>query len=180
MSGAIEKILDQYEHPDEWEDRNGVSLASTITSARAELAELRRLQGIALCALAEPEDPQAGCSVVDALKADNARLREALDIIICNLKESEGHAEVSGGRYDPIPLTRARETAEAALSSSTAGAFVSLADDLSPEELDDACMWYRHDFGLLDEDEKRATRHLIREAWLAIRKARKLATARGS
>lgn len=39
------------------------------------------------------------------------------------------------------------------------------------EELADACMWYRHDFGLLADHDKRLVMFIMREHWLAIWKA---------
>lgn len=39
------------------------------------------------------------------------------------------------------------------------------------EQIADACMWYRHDFGLLSDDEKRAQMFIMREYWRAIWKA---------
>lgn len=40
------------------------------------------------------------------------------------------------------------------------------------EQLADACMWYRHDFGLLDDESKRLAMFIMRERWRAIWKAR--------
>lgn len=49
-------------------------------------------------------------------------------------------------------------------------------DDMFPEtptdeQLADACMWLRHDFGLLDDDQRRKLMASMREHWRAIWKA---------
>ncbi len=38
-------------------------------------------------------------------------------------------------------------------------------------QIADACLWYRHDFGLLDEQRKRDEMYSMREHWRAIWKA---------
>lgn len=42
-----------------------------------------------------------------------------------------------------------------------------LPEKLSPAQLDDACLTYRHDFGLLDADEKDGTRFEATQWWHA-------------
>ncbi len=44
-------------------------------------------------------------------------------------------------------------------------------EDPTDEQLADACMWHRHDFGLLDAEKKRLVMFIMREHWRAIWKA---------
>ncbi len=44
-------------------------------------------------------------------------------------------------------------------------------EEPTDEQLADACMWSRHDFGLLDDEEKRRAMFVMREHWRAIWKA---------
>ena len=44
-------------------------------------------------------------------------------------------------------------------------------EDPTDEQIADACMWHRHDFGLLDDESKRLVMFIMREYWRAIWKA---------
>lgn len=44
-------------------------------------------------------------------------------------------------------------------------------EEPTDEQLADACMWHRHDFGLLDDRAKRVLMRAMRDHWLAIWKA---------
>ena len=44
-------------------------------------------------------------------------------------------------------------------------------EEPTDEQLADACMWHRHDFGLLDDMDKRLLMRSMRDRWRAIWKA---------
>lgn len=44
-------------------------------------------------------------------------------------------------------------------------------EEPSDKQIADACMWYRHDFGLLHNDAKRVEMNVMRSHWRAIWKA---------
>ena len=44
-------------------------------------------------------------------------------------------------------------------------------EEPTDEQLADACMWHRHDFGLLDDNDKRLLMRSMRDRWRAIWKA---------
>lgn len=44
-------------------------------------------------------------------------------------------------------------------------------EEPTDEQLADACMWHRHDFGLLDDESKRLVMFIMHEHWRAIWKA---------
>lgn len=90
----------------------------------------------------------------------------------------EGSAEVERDKFRRLAATAMREVLAVQASAGAAGERT--VSPPTPAEIDDACMWFRHDFGLLDDADAERLRFEAREwlrAWIKVRDGAALAPA---
>ncbi len=97
---------------------------------------------------------EVDADALEALKRENEAMREALQRVT--------------GLYQ---VTHCHAAARAALASREAPPAVTVQETPTAGQLYDACMSYRHDFGLLEDDQRKSVEWQAREWWRCIARA---------